>query len=98
MTFPHPVGYYGLQLSESTENLICSLSYDELADLIFDLASHLSTDLRESQFFAMHMQLVKWFEDEIDAFSTKNKIALLRWLAERLAWLKSQEKANDAQS
>ena len=87
MPFPQPAGYYSLPLSESAEKLICSLSYDELADLIFDIASHLSTDLRESQFFAMHMHFVKWFEDEIDAFTTENKIGLLRWMSERLAFL-----------
>jgi hypothetical protein len=33
------------------------------------------------------MTLIKWFEDEIDELSEANKIALIRWLGDRLAFL-----------
>ena len=88
MTFPQPSGYYGLKLSESAENLITSLDYKQTFNLLYDVVfcTSMSSD-GVDRFYAMSMRLVKWFEDEIDALTTANKIALIRWLGDRLAFL-----------
>lgn len=86
MTYPNPAGYYGLQLSESAENLITSLDYQSTFHLLYDVVFCTSTD-EVDRFYAMSMSLVKWFEDEIDALTTADKIALVRWLGDRLAFL-----------
>lgn len=86
MAFPHPPSYYGLQLSESAENLITSLDYSATFHLTYDLVFFMSTDSVD-RFYSMSIRLVKWFEDEIDGLSKANKISLLRWLGDRLAFL-----------
>lgn len=85
MTFPQPAGYYGLQLSESAENLITSLNYKDTFNLLYDVVYH--TSQTEERFYAQGFMLCKCFEDEIDALTTANKIDLIRWLGDRLAFL-----------
>ncbi|TYQ29978.1 hypothetical protein [Pseudanabaena sp. UWO310] len=82
-----PTGYYGLELSESAQLLIHSLTYDQILDLIYDLATHLSTIGKGERFYAMSMTLIKWFEDEVEDLPRPKKIAFLQWAAERLAEL-----------
>jgi hypothetical protein len=86
MSFPQPAGYYGLQLSESAETLITGLDYKSTFNLLYDLVLCTSTE-NVDRFYAMSMTLIKWFEDEIDELSEANKIALIRWLGDRLAFL-----------
>jgi hypothetical protein len=86
MTFPQPAGYYSLQLSEEAEKLITSLDDQSTFNLLYDVVFCTSTD-EVDRFYAMSMRCVKWFEDEIDALTTAGKIALIRWLGDRLAFL-----------
>ncbi|WP_103668418.1 hypothetical protein [Pseudanabaena sp. BC1403] len=85
MTFPQPACYYGLQLSESAESLITSLDYKQTFNLLYDVIYNVSQT--DERFYAQGFMLVKWFEDEIEALTTANKIALVRWLGDRLAFL-----------
>ncbi|TYQ29439.1 hypothetical protein PseudUWO311_00645 [Pseudanabaena sp. UWO311] len=87
MTFPQPAGYYSLPLSESAESLITSLDYKQTFNLLYDVVFCESAEVIGTRFYAMSLSLVKWFEDEIDALSPANKIALIRWLSDRLAFL-----------
>ncbi len=89
----NPAGYYGLKLPESVEQELSQLSDKPLLEVIHDLTSTLRhrTDFVT---YVLHFNT----SSEIEALSTETKIALLRWLAERLAWLKSQEKPSNGQS
>lgn len=86
MAFPQPAGYYGLQLSESAETLITSLDYKALFSLLYDVVLCTSTDDID-RFYAISLTCTKAFEDEIEDLSEANKIALIRWLGDRLAFL-----------
>jgi hypothetical protein len=86
MTFPQPAGYYSLELTEAAEKLITSLDYQNLFHLIYDLVFCTSIDCVE-RFYWQGGTLIRWFDDEIEALTTADKIALLRWLSDRLAFL-----------
>lgn len=86
MPFPQPAGYYGLQLSASAETLITNLDYQSLFNLVHDLV--FCTSQNTDQFYAPSFATyLKWFEDEINDLSTAKKIALLRWMSDRLEFL-----------
>jgi hypothetical protein len=85
MTLPKPAGYYSLELSEAAENLITSLDYKQTFNLLYDVIYHVSQS--DERFYAQGFLLRKWFEDEIDLLTTADKIALIRWLGDRLAFL-----------
>jgi hypothetical protein len=86
MTLPQPAGFYSLELSEAAEKLITSLDYQNLFHLIYDLVFCTSTDCGD-RFYWQGARLTRWFDDEIEALTTADKIALLRWLSDRLAFL-----------
>lgn len=81
MTSHNRAGYYGLKIPESVETEITSLSDKPLLELIHDLTSCIRyrTDFVT---YVIHFNSAS----EIETLSTENKIALLRWLCERLAW------------
>jgi hypothetical protein len=89
MTYPNPAGYY-LPLPEDCESDIAKLTKDKLLNVISDLT--LAMDDEEP---IDSIYLSPESDGEINNLSEENKIALLRWMAERLSWLQKQEKAND---
>ena len=86
MAFPQPVGYYSLELTEAAEKLITSLDYSALFNLLYDVVFCTSTDCVE-RFYFQGASLIRWFDDEINELTTADKIALIRWLGDRLASL-----------
>lgn len=82
MTSPQTAGYYGLQLSEELEAEITALSDKPLLELLHDLVStvRLRTDFVS---YVIHFNSASAIEE----LSTANKIALIRWLGDRLAFL-----------
>jgi hypothetical protein len=86
MPFPQPAGYYGLQLSASAEILITSLDYKALFALLYDVVFCTSTD-EVDRFYSLSMTVTKSFEDEINDLSKADKISLIRWIGDRLAFL-----------
>lgn len=85
---PQPLGFYGLQLSESLERFITTLDYKALSNLNGDLAFHLRVDDDEPErFYAISFEFIKWLEDEIEDLSIPQKIALMRFCSDRLASL-----------
>jgi hypothetical protein len=91
MTYPNPAGYY-LPLPEAIETEISKLTKDrllfEIADLVFAMRGNYPIETA---------YLSPETDEALEALSEDNKISLLRWMTERLAWLQKQEKANDAQ-
>ena len=92
MTLPNPAGYY-LPLPEPLEATITMLSKDQLTGVIADLSR--SLDYNQS-FDNPYLEDIA--DQAITDLTEANKIALLRWMCERLAWLHSQEKASNGQS
>lgn len=83
---PNPAGYYGLKLSESVEQELAHLSDKPLLEVIHDV----TTSIRHRTDFVTYVLHFN-SSSEIEALSTENKIALLRWLCERLAWLNNPD-------
>lgn len=86
MTSPQPAGFYSLELTEAAEQLITSLDYQNLFHLIYDLVFCTSTECVD-RFTWQGARLTRWFDDEIESLPIAKKIALLRWLSDRLAFL-----------
>lgn len=85
MTFPNPAGYY-LPLPEPLEAAIAMLSKQQLLSVITDLS------------FALNLEepvetgcLEAIADTAINALTVANKIALLRWMCDRLAWMQQGE-------
>ena len=79
MPYPQPSGYYGLQLSPELEQQFCDLNYEQTAMKIFDMTNHLLGGRGQ------HRPLIESIE--IHALSDSQKIAYIRWLSDRLAFL-----------
>ena len=75
MTYTLPAGYYGLQLHEEIEQEICNLTYQETAIVIHHIVNHLLGGTGTHEVRLERMQV------------TGQKIAFLRWLSDRLAFL-----------
>jgi hypothetical protein len=82
MPFPNPAGYYGLKLSESLDRELSDLTDKPLLEVIHDLIESIR---RRTDFvtYVIHFNSAA----EIEALSKQDKLALLRWLCERLEWL-----------
>jgi hypothetical protein len=89
MTYPNPAGYY-LPLPEAIESQLNKAGTIALYGLISQLCDDVEIDL--SPVF-----LTQDARDFLNNLPESEGIALIRWLAERLAWLKSQEKSNNGQ-
>ncbi len=95
MTYPNPAGYYGLQMPEAIETEITALDRDDLQWFLTDLAAYLN---RDDQAFAFESVYGTHSLDAfIEAINASDLIAIIRWVAERLAWMETQEKAKDGQ-
>jgi hypothetical protein len=96
MTHPNPAGYYGLQMPEQLETEITELDCEELTQTLSDLVGHLNRDDDAFEFEGVYVS------SEFDGFMHEMKqtdvIALIRWVAERLSWIETQEKANETYS
>ena len=88
----NPAEYY-LPLPEPLETAIAMLSKPQLLSVITDLVDALYLEEPVETVY-----LAPEADDDINALTEDNKIALLRWMFERLAWFKSQEKSSDGQS
>ena len=75
---PNPSGYYGLKISESTENEIKTLSLGGL----YSLAADLATGLVQPEFIYVISNLSN---EEIANLKPSDKIALFRWIGELMA-------------
>ena len=75
---PNPSGYYGLKISESTENEIKTLSLGGL----YSLAADLSSGLVKPEFIYC---LSTPCNEEIANLNPSDKIALFRWIGELMA-------------
>jgi hypothetical protein len=94
MTYPNPAGYY-LPLPEAFETEVVAMGKNQLTQFLDDLASHLNRDHEEFEFDGVFTSLD--FDDLINlVLKESDLIALIRWVAECLSWLASQEKVNDA--
>ena len=95
MTYPNPAGYY-LPLPEVFEAEITALNYEGLTQTLADLVGHLNRDDDAFEFEGVYVS------SEFDCFMHEMKqtdvIALIRWVAERLSWIETQEKANETYS
>lgn len=83
MTYPNPAGYYGLQLPESVETEITDLDYVQTCEMANDLAYSLAP--YGDDFNCDHLSDVA--DLYIQRLPIEQQIALLRWIAERLAFL-----------
>jgi hypothetical protein len=92
MTSPNPAGYY-LSIPEPLEAAITMLRKDQLTGVIADLSR--SLDYNES---FDNPYLDSTADIVITDLTEANKIAFLRWMCERLAWLHSQETQSNGQS
>ena len=93
MTYPNPAGYY-LPLPEAIEREITALDRDDLQWFLGDLAAYLNRDDVNFPFESVYGTYS--LDAFIEALNASGLIALIRWVAECLSWLESQEKANDA--
>ena len=91
MILPKPAGYY-LPLPEALEIEITSLNFDELVQTLADFTCYLNRDDEDSEFDCAYTS--NYFSAFIDFAKESDLISLIRWIAERLSWLESQEKAN----
>ncbi|MCA6536124.1 MAG: hypothetical protein IM597_18705 [Pseudanabaena sp. M176S2SP2A07QC] len=82
---PNPAGYY-LPLPEPLEAAIAMLSRPELMSVITDLSFALNLNEPIETVF-----LEPIADMAINALTEANKIALLRWMCERLAWMQQGE-------
>ena len=82
---PNPAGYY-LPLPEPVEAAIAMLSRPELMSVITDLSFALNLNEPIETVF-----LEPIADMAINALTEANKIALLRWMCERLAWMQQGE-------
>ncbi len=82
MSFPNPAGFY-LKLTPETEAEITTLGYEGLSLLIHEVSK---LNFRESKSFISH-DLSDSSDYEILWLSKSDRIALLRWLTERLSFL-----------
>lgn len=80
--FPNPSGFY-LNLTPETEAEITTLGYEGLSLLIYEVSKLI---FRESNSFISH-DLSDSSDYEIIWLSKSDRIALLRWLTERLSFL-----------
>lgn len=85
MTSPNPAGYY-LPLPEALETAIAMLSKQQLLSVITDLAFALNL---EEPVETVYLEPIA--DTTINALTEANKIALLRWMCERLAWMQQGE-------
>ncbi len=81
----NPAGYY-LPLPEPLEAAIAMLSRPELMSVITDLSFALNLNEPIETVF-----LEPIADMAINALTEANKIALLRWMCERLAWMQQGE-------
>jgi hypothetical protein len=81
----NPAGYY-LPLPEPLEASIAMLSRPELMSVITDLSFALNLNEPIETVF-----LEPIADMAINALTEANKIALLRWMCERLAWMQQGE-------
>ncbi|MFM7888019.1 MAG: hypothetical protein ACKPCM_15315 [Pseudanabaena sp.] len=88
MAFPQPAGYYGLKLRPDVEEAIEALNYEQTVTLAHSITYHIGDGTGE-RFYCFIQFTPSSFDDAIDALTTDNKIALLRWLGDRLAYLQT---------
>jgi len=81
----NPAGYY-LAIPEPLEAAIAMLSRPELMSVITDLSFALNLNEPIETVF-----LEPIADTAINALTEANKIALLRWMCERLAWMQQGE-------
>jgi hypothetical protein len=81
----NPAGYY-LAIPEALEVAIAMLSRPELMSVITDLSFALNLNEPIETVF-----LEPIADTTINALTEANKIALLRWMCERLAWMQQGE-------
>jgi hypothetical protein len=82
---PNPAGYY-LPLPEPLEAAIEMLSKQQLLSVITDLSFALNL---EEAVETVYLEAIA--DTTINALTEANKIALLRWMCERLAWMQQGE-------
>jgi len=91
MTFPNPANYY-LPVAEQIEAEVYSLNLKQLTRLHYQL-SHLLDDLlidqTDSGFDSDHMSIQ--FDDWVCSLKNEDLINVIRWTAERLAYLYRKE-------
>lgn len=81
----NPAGYY-LPLPEPLEAAIAMLSKDQLTGVIADLSRSLDYN---QPFDNPYLEDIA--DEAITDLTEANKIALLRWMCERLAWMHQGE-------
>jgi hypothetical protein len=83
MTYPNPAGYY-LPLPEAIENKITNLDYLALSEILNDITYSLTPTGGDAV-------NTDWLSCEADEYFTsldpEPRIALIRWISERLAYL-----------
>lgn len=85
MTTPNPAGYY-LPLPGPLEAAIAMLPKPLLLSVITDLSFALNL---EEPIETVYLEAIE--DTAINALTEANKIALLRWMCERLAWMHQGE-------
>ncbi len=84
MTYPNPAGYYGLKMPEQFETEITSLDYVELSEVLNDITYSL-VPCGEVDVETGHLSIEA--DEYIRSLDPEPRIALIRWIAERLAYL-----------
>ena len=83
MPSPTPAGYYGLQLSEDVEAEIEALDFKKLTHLISEVSQSIQFDINHVAF----QNVSDEFDSVFDDLGERGRIAILRWLSDRLASL-----------
>ncbi len=81
----NPAGYY-LPLPEPLEAAIAMLPKQQLLSVINDLVESLNLEYPVE---TIYLEAIA--DTTINALTVANKIALLRWMCERLAWMQQGE-------
>ena len=90
MTSPNPIGFFGLALPESVAQELNALDHSETAEVIADIAYSMT---EFSDGVMCSDPISGKANDCIYLMTTSQKIALIRWSAERLDYL-AHEKNN----
>jgi hypothetical protein len=92
MSFPNPANYF-LPMPEPLQKEIEILIKGDLRCLIADVAHYLAND--SDQFIGSRCS--PEFDDFVTPLKEEGLIQLIKYLAERLLWLKSQDEPSHAQ-
>lgn len=90
MPYPNPLGFYSLELAPKIEAELINGDLYKIADLISEIATlQISPDG-----FVFCTCFSNEADQAIEDLKPSQQIALMRWAAERLEWLHSQQESN----